>query len=160
MEQQANFEGWAIVELFGHQREVGFVATQIFGAAVLFRIETPELPEREYLLERPQVVNDTWAPVGTKVRREAVPAKTKLVGPSAIYAMTPCTEATARMALERLITPPLTLLELAKTKQLPEADDDDPTADRVCEECGRTPEDGHADGCTFAELDNDEELQD
>lgn len=26
-EGQSNFEGWAVVELFGHQREVGFVTT-------------------------------------------------------------------------------------------------------------------------------------
>src|SRR6185503_17566110 len=28
---QANFEGWAIVEMMGHQREIGFVTTQAFG---------------------------------------------------------------------------------------------------------------------------------
>jgi hypothetical protein len=148
-QQQANFEGWAIVEMFGHQREVGFVTTQAFGAAVLFRIETPELREREYLLERPQSVGNVWAQVGSKVKREAVPPRTKLVGPSAIYAMTPCTEATARMAIERLITPPLTLLELAKTKELLPGEPDDQPEDRVCEECGHTPEDGHAEHCSF-----------
>lgn len=58
METQSNstFEGWAVVELFGHQREVGFVTTQVFGAAVLFRIDTPELSDREYTLERPEQV--------------------------------------------------------------------------------------------------------
>jgi hypothetical protein len=159
MEAQANFEGWAIVELFGHQREVGFVTTQAFGAAVLFRIETPAIPEREYLLERPQTVGAFWAPVGTKVRREEIPAKTKLVGPSAIYAMTPCTEDTARLAIERLITPPLTLLELAKQNALmpgeSPANEEDQPEDRVCEECGSTPEDGHEDGCSFADLDDE-----
>lgn len=159
MEEQANFEGWAIVELFGHQREVGFVTTQPFGAAVLFRIETPEIPEREYLLERPQTIGHFWASVGTKVRREAVPARSKLIGPSAIYAMTPCTEETARLAIERLISPPLTLLELPKQNALTpgesSANQEDQPEDRVCEECGSTPEEGHDDGCSFADL-NDE----
>lgn len=154
MEAQANFEGWAIVELFGHQREVGFVTTQAFGSAVLFRVETPAIPEREYLLERPQTVRaqfgilgEFWAPVGTKVRREAVPARSKLIGPSAIYAMTPCTEDTARVAIERLITPPLTLLEIAKQRELPEAEQD-----CACQECGQTPIQGHREDCSFAGL--------
>jgi hypothetical protein len=154
-QQQASFEGWAIVEMFGHQREVGFVTTQAFGAAVLFRIETPELPEREYLLERPQTIGSVWAQVGSKVKREAVPPRTKLVGPSAIYAMTPCTEATARMAIERLITPPLTLLELAKTKELSAADE--VPYERNCQECGAAPEEGHEIGCSF-DTSNDEDI--
>jgi hypothetical protein len=120
---QANFEGWAVVELFGHQREVGFVTTQAFGSAVLFRIDTPELAEREYVLQRPAYANTVaanakYCPAGSKVRRQAVPARTKLVGPSAIYAMTPCTEATAMMAIERSIEPTLILLELAEQKAL------------------------------------------
>ena len=129
--QQNSFEGWAVVELFGHQREVGFVTTQVFGSAVLFRIDTPELPEREYALERPayasleldgSTARRKWCPEGSRVKRQAVPARTKLVGPSAIYAMTPCTEATAMMAIERSIEPPLILLELPQMSLLPAAD--------------------------------------
>lgn len=141
--QQNSFEGWAVVELFGHQRAVGFVTTQVFGSAVLFRIDTPELPEREYTLERPAYVSllqtiptdpdRQWCPAGSRVKRQAVPACTKLVGPSAIYAMTPCTEATARMAIERTIEPPLILLELAESRALPDTgivdDDDDHDSD-------------------------------
>jgi hypothetical protein len=171
MEAQSNFEGWAVVELFGHQREVGFVTTQVFGAAVLFRIDTPEIPDREFTLERPSYANlpptndgqklTRWCPIGSKVRREAVPAKTKLVGPSAIYAMTPCTEKTAMMAIERLIEPPLILLELAKTKpdkMLP----GETATERACGECGAAPEDEHEIGCSFGEDDgvDDEEPAD
>jgi hypothetical protein len=185
------FEGWAIVELFGHQREVGYVTTQVFGAAVLFRIDTPELPEREYVLQRPAYAHmepptensrtTKWCPEGSKVRRQAVPARTKLVGPSAIYAMTPCTEQTARMAIERSIEPPLILLELAEAKTLPAADDhicaecgesliggephrsdcslyedERDEGERCCSECGATSEEGHEDGCSFDNLDDDD----
>lgn len=150
--QQSNFEGWAVVELFGHQGEVGFVTTQVFGSAVLFRIDTPELPEREYTLERPeQILYEgmyRWAGIGSKVKRTGVPAKTKLVGPSAIYAMTPCTEQTARVAIERMIAPPLIILELAAAP--PQI-----TGGERCEGCGRTPEQGHLDGCAY-DLDQDE----
>lgn len=116
-----SFEGWAIVELMGHQREVGYVTTQYFGVACLFRIDSPELPEREYVLRRPEYArNDDgtqWAPVGSKVRRRAVPAKSRLVGPPAIYAINPCTEEAARVACEELIRPALILLELPKDRQ-------------------------------------------
>jgi len=52
-EQVAKFEGWAIVEMFGHGREIGYVTTQYFGSACLFQIDVPELPERERTLRRP-----------------------------------------------------------------------------------------------------------
>ncbi len=189
---EGKFEGWAIVELFGHQREVGFVTTQVFGAAVLFRIDTPELPEREYTLERPEQVKHEgiyrWAGVGSKVKREGIPAKTKLVGPSAIYAMTPCTQQSAFAAIERMISPPLILLELAEAKTLPTADDhvcaecgesliggephrsdcslyedEHDGTERCCSECGATPEEGHEIGCSFdsgGDDDHAEELTD
>jgi len=173
-QQSNNFEGWAVVELFGHQREVGFVTTQIFGSAVLFRIDTPELPEREYTLQRPAHANlhpptenastTKWCPAGSKVKRQAVPARTKLVGPSAIYAMTPCTEATAMMAIERSIEPPLILLELAAapmlTETLPGESAQRDESERCCSECGATPEEDHDIGCSFGSGSDDDEGDD
>ncbi|GEM_PF-2856323 len=52
----AAFEGWAVVEMFGHAKEIGFVTTEAYGSAVLFRVDTPELPEREFILESPEYV--------------------------------------------------------------------------------------------------------
>src|SRR5215467_13892732 len=43
----ATFEGWAILEIFGHQRYAGYVTTQTFGAASMFRLDVPALEERE-----------------------------------------------------------------------------------------------------------------
>lgn len=119
MDTPANkFEGWAVVELFGHAKEIGFVTTQYFGTACLFQIDVPELPEREYVLERPEYIDEedgrVWTPAGSKVKRAACPARTRLVGPSAVYSMTPCTETTARRALEEISPRRLILLELAK----------------------------------------------
>jgi len=116
--QQNRFEGWAVVELFGHAKEIGFVTTQYFGSACLFQIDVPELPEREYLLERPEYVNTDdggreFMRSGTKVKRTAVLARTRLVGPSAVYSMTPCTEETARKAIEEFAPRRLILLEVA-----------------------------------------------
>ena len=114
---QSRFEGWAIVEMFGHQREAGFVTTESFGPACLFRVDTPALPEREYELPRPEYVtrpdgSSFYAPTGTKVKRDGSPARSKLIGPGAIYALTPCTEAFALKAIEELARRPLMLLAL------------------------------------------------
>ena len=123
----SSFEGWALVELFGHAKEVGYVTTEVFGSAVLFRCDTPELPEREYVLESPEYATEPtngtrWCPVGTKVKRQASPAKSRLIGPGAIYSITPCSEDAARRAIESIIRHPLILLELpkdVKAKELP-----------------------------------------
>lgn len=140
--QQAKFEGWALVEMMGHQREVGYVTTEVFGAACLFRVDTPELPEREYELKHPEwVVLDggttKYAPVGAKVRRPAVPAKSRLVGPPAIYAITPCTEETARRAIEELIRRPVILLHLPPEQpELTAAQEEERDENWRCAECG------------------------
>ena len=116
--QQANFEGWAIIELMGHQREIGFVTTQAFGQAVLFRCDTPELPEREFELTTPEYAEiegphaRQWCPAGTKVKRKASPARSRLISPGALYAINPCTEEAARQAIEHASNRPLILIEL------------------------------------------------
>lgn len=132
--QQAKFEGWAIVELFGHQREAGFVTTEYFGAWCLFRIDVPELPAREYILDKPDWSRDLE--IGTKVRRESVPARSRIVGPGAVYGLNPCTEEAARKAIENIIPRELVVLELPKKPKLPAGDptaadfiDDDSTDD-------------------------------
>lgn len=115
--QQANFEGWAVVEMMGHRKEIGFVTTQAFGQAVLFRVDTPELPEREFTLTSPEYAETasdlhSWCPAGTKVKRPASPARSCLVAPSSLYAMNPCTEEAARAAIERAFVRPLILVEM------------------------------------------------
>jgi hypothetical protein len=110
--KQAVFEGWAKVEMMGHRVEIGYVTTQAFGPAVLFRVDTPELPEREFTLTRPEYGNGGWIPAGTKVKRAAIPARSCLVAPGSLYAMNPCSEEVARTAIERNIERPLIVLEL------------------------------------------------
>lgn len=117
--QQGNFEGWAVVELMGHQREIGYVTTEVYGAAALFRVDVPEIPEREYTLEFGTYIDGKTVPAGSKVAVAASPARSRLVNPSAIYALNPCTEATARELIQKQSSQrPLILLELAERKQL------------------------------------------
>ena len=119
-----------MVEMMGHQKEIGFVTTEAFGQAVLFRIDTPDLPEREFTLTAPEWAefNDgvrSWAPAGSVVKRPAVPPRTRLVAPGSLYAINPCTEAAARTAIERNISRPLILVSVAEGKALPPVDEDD-----------------------------------
>lgn len=91
--QQAKFEGWAVVEMMGHRKEIGYVTTEAYGTAVMFRVDTPELPPREITLTRPEWDSALGTlPAGSKVRREAVPARSVLVAPSSLYAINPCNE--------------------------------------------------------------------
>ena len=129
MTEQSSFSGWAIVEMMGHRKEIGYVTTENYGAASLFRVDTPGLEEREYELERPEWVgiNGAYreAPIGSKVRRTGVPARSVLIGPGSIYALNPCTEETARKAIESGINRPLILLSVPEGKQLLAVEDVD-----------------------------------
>jgi hypothetical protein len=153
--KQAQFNGWAVVELFGHAKEIGFVTTQYFGTACLFQVDVPALPEREYVLTRPEYLSHGdgnglhWTPEGSKVKRAASPGRSPLIGPGSIYKLTPCTEATAMTALEEFCPRPLMLLELAKKSPqlLPGEEAPEKAQDRTFTCCGGNPEDGHADDC-------------
>lgn len=124
MDTQAKFEGWAIVEMMGHQKEIGYVTTEYYGQAALFRVDTPELPEREFVLTRPTSTSEGWSPAGSKVKREAMPAKSRLVSPGSLYAVNPCTEEAARTALEHLVARPLILIEAPARPALADPNDD------------------------------------
>lgn len=145
---QASFSGWAIVEILGHSRHIGFVTTQAFGAAVLFRVDSPELPEREYELRKGEYVHDDsgtrYAEAGSKVRAPLRPGSTVLVGSGSIYRIVPCTEEAARKAIDSMEPRPLTLLALPPERALAagatvatvEAEDLPEALDRICDDCG------------------------
>src|SRR5271154_4995145 len=67
-------EGWSVAELFGHGKAIGFVTTEYFGTACIFRCYTPERAAREYLLEKPsygrhpETMAEMLLPAGTKVK--------------------------------------------------------------------------------------------
>lgn len=121
-QQQAVYEGYAVVEIMGHNREIGYVRTEYFGGPALFRIDQPAIPAREYELKRAQWIDGVLAQPGTKMQREALPGKTAYVGPSAIFRMTPCDEATALEAIERMLPAPVKILSLVELKQIPATD--------------------------------------
>lgn len=121
MEGQAKFDGWAVMELMGRNREIGYVTTEYYGTLAMFRIDQPELEAREFTLKRPEWIGEKHCPKGTVVRREAMPGKTVLVAPASIFRLTPCTEETVRQALEELLPAPIKILSIPKdTRRLAE----------------------------------------
>jgi len=72
-------KSWALVELFGHQRIVGFLtAATMGGSGVLFRVDVPSL---------------------IKDGKESRAAFTRYFGIGAIYSITPVTESMVREML-------------------------------------------------------------
>lgn len=142
MEQsQASFNGWAKVEVMGHQSHIGFVRTEAYGQAVMFRIDTPEFPEREFILEEPAYVDGRWTSKGAKVLRPAMPGCSVLVGAGSIYRIVPCSEAAALKAIETGQRPELKLIEPPPALAIAEAE----SRDFEC--CGGNPQSGHTFDC-------------
>lgn len=88
------FEGWCIVEIMGHQTFAGYVSEKAIAGAGMLQIDVPEVDERH-------------------------PAFTKIFSPSAIYGLTPTTEAHAREAAAQIRVRPVTLYILPEPKRLP-----------------------------------------
>lgn len=127
-QQQAKFEGWAIVDVLGHQRYVGYVTTEAYGQAVLFRIDVPALEERERVTKRPgYAAAGRYLPAGTTVKEGAVDGYTKLVGSGSIYAITPCTKEAALAAVEETQPRPLMSVQLPPERAI-ESGHPDPEA--------------------------------
>jgi hypothetical protein len=80
-EMENSFEGWMIIELFGHNVIAGFASEQSIGGASFIRLDVPGIEGSEGF--------------------------TKFFNGSAIYAMTPTDEATAREAATRLVVRPV-----------------------------------------------------
>lgn len=135
-EKQASFTGWAKVEVMGHQTHIGFVRTEPYGQAVLFRIDVPPLPERDHTLTAPCYVNGIlWTPAGAVVRRLAVEGHSVLVGAASIYRIIPCTEEAALKGIEseyrselKVVSVPPKALEQSE-ENFPEESDEHETDD-------------------------------
>lgn len=89
MEQQSSerFEGWCVVEIMGHQTFAGYVSERAIAGAGMLQIDVPEVDAQH-------------------------PAFSKLFSPSAIYGLTPTTEAHAREAAAQIRVRPVTLYVL------------------------------------------------
>lgn len=115
---QTEFKGWAKVEVMGHQSHVGYVTTEVYGQALLFRIDRPEIPESEETLTESAWIGESRVPAGTIVKRGKIEAVSVLVGSGSIYRMVPCTEAVAMKAIRESERRQLILVKLPDVAQL------------------------------------------
>lgn len=125
MEQMAKFEGWALIELFGHQCEAGFITTQYFGDKAMFQVDVPEIEARRETLDRPRWIGNTLAPAGTTVEGEVIPGRTRFINPGAVYAMNPATENVVRAAIARSATREIKVISLPEGQQLTTGESDE-----------------------------------
>lgn len=107
------YEGWTILELFGHRRLAGWVSEAELAGGKFIRIDVPGL--------------DGHGPRST--------VATQFYGPAAIYAITPTTEAMARAVARTCQPEPVHRWEmppdraLAATTEAPRDDDPPDTND-------------------------------
>ncbi len=127
MADQNEFKGWARVEVMGHQSHIGYVTTEAYGQAVLFRIDQPAIPGGEETLKRPEWVGDVYAGIGSLVQRQPIESVSVLVGSGSIYRIVPCDEATAMAAIRAGQRRPLSVVTLVPGNMLsaPKEDLDD-----------------------------------
>lgn len=82
---------FAIVELFGHQKMAGVVTEQQLGGASFVRVDVPET--------------------------ESSPAFTRLLNPSAIYAINPVSEDVMKLKVESLNAKPIEAWDFRKMQE-------------------------------------------
>lgn len=100
-QQHQGYQGWTILEIFGHRKLGGFV-----------RVSPPEMPG----LIRVDVYTDGEGPIATQ-----------FYGTASIFCMTPTTEETARALARRTEVRPVARYELLPPSldSLPDDTDDD-----------------------------------
>ena len=74
MTQKTAFKTWAVVEVMGHNEYAGFVSSESVAGIPMLRVDVPATSKRE--------------------------AFTKYLSASALYGISPCSEATARARAE------------------------------------------------------------
>lgn len=109
------FEAWCIVELMGHQRMAGFVTERTIGGASFINVHVPAPGP---------------AP-GSEDGREPVPGHPsggydRMLSPSAIYAINPVDEQTARLAANVFRPAPIQPYEMRQLSAAGAAHDTDP----------------------------------
>jgi hypothetical protein len=125
----------------GHRQFAGFVSEQAIGGTSFVRVDVPEVPA------------DRQDGSRSVKSLEVLPAFTKLLGAGSIYAISPCTEETARAFASRLQTRSFSVYEAPR---LPapqtDADEHDDPADQhdenTCWTCGVELEEGFSELCS------------
>lgn len=139
-ETQTSFSGWAKVEVMGHQSHIGFVTTEVYGTACMFRIDQPAIPEEQRTLAEREYTSSGYLSAGTVVKQPTIEGVSVLVGSGSIYRIIPCTEAVALKAVRESQRKPLVVVSLPESMALPAASDRDEDNDGACSNCGAASE--------------------
>lgn len=147
-----SIEGWAIVEIMGHQQVAGYVKTQAFGGTAMLRVDVPDLPEVRKPV-RCYGYGETPTVDGEEVK-PAEPGHTQFVGMGSIYRLRLCDEPTARAVAERnrLSQPKILRLDTEK-KALPGADGGE--VEQLAQQFDRSPHPDGFGGDEYAEDNSD-----
>jgi hypothetical protein len=87
----AEFTGWGVIEIMGHQKVSGFIETVAYGSTVMFKVTAPEMAPVEQTLEKAMYLNYRTVPAGSVVKVSRSAFETQ-VGSASVYRMTRCTE--------------------------------------------------------------------
>lgn len=95
------FDSWAIVELFGHSQIAGRVSEQVIAGQAFIRVDVPGFED---------------AGDG---------AFTRFFGGTAVYSITPVSEAVARMAADQMRVKPVSVYMMPGLRLTSEPDEDE-----------------------------------
>jgi len=144
-ETTERFDTWALVEIMGHKQIAGRVSETTLAGAGMLRVDVPAVP------------GEPGVP-GRSAGHSGMPGFTKLLSPSAIYAITPVEESVARQLAASLRERPVEIWRLDASRALPparraEIEDDDEDMEDVprCRVCGCTDEHACPGGCSWVE---------
>jgi hypothetical protein len=113
-------EFWAVVEVMGHSVYAGKVTDVALGGTSFIRVDVPEIPERSEAKKQRVWSNEKQAYEYLPYTYETpgAPAYTKYLGASAIFAITPCTEAVAREVADQKRQQPVSVIDMPSPKAL------------------------------------------
>ena len=95
MQENNEFNEWAIIELFGHQKMAGHVTNATIGGASFIRVDVPQVGEGQ----------------------KYIPAFTRFLGASSIYAINPVSETVARAAACSYRSAPVHAYDIPELRQ-------------------------------------------
>ena len=107
-------DAFAVVEIMGHNTFAGKVSEHVVGGSAFIRVDVPEIPERRWKEKRSvwNAAKDGYEAKEIEECIPAMPAFTKLIGASSIYAITPCSEEVAKRVAEQKRVVPVNVLDL------------------------------------------------
>ena len=105
---------FAVVEVMGHNTFAGKVSEHVIGGSAFIRVDVPEIPERRWKEKRSvwNSAKNSYEVNEVEESTPVMPAFTKLIGASSIYAITPCSEEVAKRFAEQKCVVPVTVLDL------------------------------------------------